>query len=249
MKLYECQKCGADIPVQDFQPGTEIVCDNCRSVSIVSAPVPVSTVTRLLAYLFNVIWYAGLAAFIVAIVIMIFIGNKNFWYDMGFKARVALPVEVVIERPQRVDVGFIAAGVQHVLLQGYERPSVNRLVPPNPTYWYVFALAWGSIILWIIYEIRSLVTSVRRGRPFSPRNPNRIRRIALAVFVYIVIVNLSNYWIYKVYSDYIEIAGARIEGPLISYHPELIIVGITLFVIAYVFDWGRRLQTEYDRTV
>jgi DNA-directed RNA polymerase subunit RPC12/RpoP len=249
LKITECQRCGAEIPVAEIEPGGKVTCRRCQRPVLIPDRSPTSRTVKILASLIDIIWYASIALFAAVMIILILLGNESSWTDVGTQTGISIPVRVVLEEPQRVGFETVPFYNSYIHLKGFEYPLIDRLMPGNLSVWFTFALLWGSIILWIIYQIRRLVLSIRRGYPFSPGNPKRIRQIAVAVFVYIILVNLSNFWIHHIYSERLIIPGMKIESPLINYHPELIILGLTLLVIAQVFKWGARLQMDFDHTV
>jgi DNA-directed RNA polymerase subunit RPC12/RpoP len=249
LKIIECERCGAEIPVAEIKPGGEVDCHRCHRLFLIPHRAPISRTVGILASLIDTIWYISMALFAVVIIILIIVGSESPWANVGTQTGISIPIRIVLEEPQRVGFETVPFYDSYINLKGFEYPVIDRLMPGDVSVWFTFALFWGSIILWIVYQIRRLVLSVRRGHPFSPGNPKRIRRIAIAVFVYILLVNLSNFWIYHLYAEKLVISGMKIQSPLINYHPELIILGLTLLVIAQVFKWGARLQMDFDHTV
>ncbi|UCD62573.1 MAG: DUF2975 domain-containing protein [Candidatus Zixiibacteriota bacterium] len=242
-RSIECQSCGNDIPVGATAAGNQVECEQCRTMNLVPSPVPISRATRIMVFLIDAVWYISLALFAAVMLAAILLGNRGL-SETTFDSGIPIPIRVELEEPMRISIENSMAYVT-----GYNYPLVDHLLPDNLAVWFSFALFWGCFILWIVYQVRRLVRSVRRGSPFSPRNPRRIRSISLTIFAYVVAVNLSNLWLYHVYSDQIVIGGMEIDSPVISYHPELIILALILLIIAQVFEWGSRLQADFDRTV
>ena len=76
--------------------------------------------------------------------------------------------------------------------------------------------------------------------------------MAYSIFAYLAIELLALAVLAESYIRYIEIPGASIEVAyswLEQPFLEFIGLGVLLFVIAQIFDWGCRLQQEHDLTV
>ena len=108
------------------------------------------------------------------------------------------------------------------------------------------ALALG--MLWIVFQLRQFLRSVRKGTPFNRENPRILRRIGYAVAVAGPVVGILNYIYGKVLVHFVDFPGATVDVPM-NVYPFVMFLGLVIVVIAQVFDYGVKLQTEQDLTV
>ena len=110
------------------------------------------------------------------------------------------------------------------------------------------ALAYFTVLVVVLYQLRKIFRSLSEGKPFSVENASRIRLIGLFVIfgelAHSVIVFLSQLYVESVFNT----TGLKIDAEMnLEFSP--IFGGLVLLVIAEVFRLGAQLQEDRDLTV
>jgi hypothetical protein len=110
------------------------------------------------------------------------------------------------------------------------------------------ALAYFTVLVVVLYQLRKIFRSLAEGEPFSLANAARIRLIGLFVIfgelAHSVVVFLFQYYVKSTFS----ISGLTIT-PGVHVDLSSVFGGLVLLVIAEVFHLGARLQEDQDLTV
>ena len=96
--------------------------------------------------------------------------------------------------------------------------------------------------------MRLFLRSVRRGSPFSRENPKILRGIGYTVAAGGPVVGTVNHIYGMVFIHSVDFPGAAVAVTM-NVYPFVMFLGLIILVIAQVFDYGVKLQTEQDLTV
>jgi len=112
----------------------------------------------------------------------------------------------------------------------------------------VFAVCWLGLALWILGVLRSLVGTLRAGRPFAAANASRVRSIGWAVIigeaVRVSVVYFENRYAATHFSaDGLQFL-TRLDVSVVA-----IVYGLIIFALAEVFRAGTRLDEDQSLTV
>jgi hypothetical protein len=115
-------------------------------------------------------------------------------------------------------------------------------------------LMWAAVGFWTLFQLRALLKSVRRGQPFDPMNPVRIRRIGVFVIAAGVLRQLLEWVQVAAALGSVQALVARdLPGARAGYHVsfdlDAVAFGLVILAIAEVFKVGVRLQGDQDLTV
>jgi hypothetical protein len=109
-----------------------------------------------------------------------------------------------------------------------------------------------AIFLWTCQQLRQLLRAVKRGHPFDPLNPKRIRRIAWVVIAIGPVRDARQFIaaVSAIQSGAIRQAlpGASV-GYALRFSWETVVIGLVMLAIAYAFEAGVRLQNDQDLTI
>ena len=91
------------------------------------------------------------------------------------------------------------------------------------------------------WMLRKVLLSIGAGQPFDPRNPRRLRWLALAVFVGTIIAPVATYWSARVVLGHVGADPLTAYLPLELWGPLLALV---ILAAAEAFRQGRQLADE-----
>jgi hypothetical protein len=117
-----------------------------------------------------------------------------------------------------------------------------------------YQLLWAAVFLWVLYQLRSLMRTVRQGHPFDPLNPKRIRRIACVIIASGPLYDLAQ-WLQLAgtFTQAIAVVKQALPAASVGYHVRIswapVVIGLIILAIAHAFDAGVRLQDDHDLTV
>jgi len=116
-------------------------------------------------------------------------------------------------------------------------------------YWY-FAISFASIpILWTSLIISfNLLHSIRKEEtPFTKKNTSKLKVIALLLIAYEVYIIVSQYILYTFFFYFQDVNFSVIFGT--SLGGVIIVLGLVVYCIALVFEYGIDLQNQVDETL
>lgn len=114
---------------------------------------------------------------------------------------------------------------------------------------WINSLLGSAIFVWIVYHLRLILRSVKKGTPFAKENPKRIRKVAWAVLAWGPIRLLSFFLKGRFLFLGMGKAMSAMAPMFMITFWELIFVGLGILVIAQIFERGIVLQQEHDLTV
>lgn len=110
-------------------------------------------------------------------------------------------------------------------------------------------------LLYAISLLKGILGDMRDGQPFSPEIPRRIRRLAYMIFAYAFVMptlkmipEICVYQLTALDQLIASIPNAGSAEISLSYTVDgmMIFVGFVVLLLAYVFEYGTRLQRESD---
>ncbi|KPJ90919.1 MAG: hypothetical protein AMS18_09755 [Gemmatimonas sp. SG8_17] len=121
------------------------------------------------------------------------------------------------------------------------------------TWWLHFVSAVRMLlgtfaVLFVIYLLRNIVVTVTAGRPFTVVNVQRIRLMGLFLLVGGVVVPLVEYLTARIILGQIILEGISVSPPF-DLNGGVILGGLLILVLATVFEYGSRLETDQSLTI
>ena len=210
--------------------------------------------------LLNVGWYSWLSAAFIVVVL----GLSLFFEG---ETRISLPVSFIVDIPKH-PVTAPSLGIENAQIQGGSggigftlgrvstatnlriRGALNFAPRRSAflTIHVVIIMGLGALSLWVLFQLRAVLRTLREGQPFVPANATRIRWIALAVIAF----ELTRSAV-ALFDTYYAMTHFSAEGLQFKMWPDLnigaILNGLIILVIAEVFRAGTRLDEEQSLTV
>ncbi|MGE7945372.1 DUF2975 domain-containing protein [Lysinibacillus sp. NPDC093688] len=118
------------------------------------------------------------------------------------------------------------------------------------------ATIYIGLLLFIVVQVRNLLSNLSKGLIFSEKNSRKIEWIAYAVVVLSMTVDTFRTYIAYTVTEQIKLGELLVGTGLIkeiSFHFAginwtLLLCGLVIWTIARVFRYGAFLQDEYDAT-
>ena len=247
----QCRICGADIRIGDTKPGEQLACPKCDTPNLIPLPTPQTRTIKIMGGVINWLWYIALVLFCSYAAILLFCIPSMGDIELYSWEKAPIPIRVTFDEPLRIEADPTIPDADALHARGFETVLVDRWLGNMGLFWATGLLSIG-LLLWIIFHVRAFFNNVRAGRPFSRDNPRRIRYMAYSIFVYLALEVVGMFVLARSYLEYIDVPSARAEVAfswMDKPYLEFIALGVLLFVIAQIFDWGCRLQQEHDLTV
>jgi hypothetical protein len=114
---------------------------------------------------------------------------------------------------------------------------------------YVVNVLAAALILWIVHHLRLLMRQLKAGEPFHELNPGRIRKIAIGVIAWgpVRMIEFFSTGAMFFTGGRITTFGLMPHYSLLAF--EVIFIGLSILIIAQIFEYGYKLQREQDLTV
>ncbi|MFD2569640.1 DUF2975 domain-containing protein [Spirosoma soli] len=114
-----------------------------------------------------------------------------------------------------------------------------------------FLLAWMALLIGF-YQLKRLFEDLSENRYFGPQQSRRINRVGWVLICYftgnILLINAQNLYV----RSYFAKQNFHVHDGFIPVFPDnwsLLLSGLTLLVLAHVFDYGRQLKEENELTI
>jgi len=215
-----------------------------------------ASLSSFLVVLVNVAWYCVALALVVTLLFLVAGSPVGVQIDadgapsvdVGSRPMMSIPVSFSVD-PQTHPVRAASLGIEDAHLHGAR--AALKFTPPRGIFFIGNALLLVALLalgLWVLSQLRAVLCTLRDGKPFTPANALRIRRIAwLAIvgeLVRAAVVFFEN--------DYAATHFVS-EGLHFSARPEInvfaIVNGLITLVVAEVFRIGARLDEDQSLTV
>jgi hypothetical protein len=191
-------------------------------------------------FVVQVIWYLGWGAAAMSVAMFLAVSLTDFQIKY-----VHLPIEVSLIDP--IPDGLITPGSLPVVgYEGWVRVAAENI--QSQALWLLIPMLLITGYLWIVYLMRGLLGSLRRGSPFIPENPKRLKTIGYLVAFGGPFFGLLNHIYGRVHVYQLKIPNAELNVP-VDIYPFAIFLGLVILLIGQIFAYGVRLQTEQDLTV
>ncbi|HUU45604.1 MAG TPA: DUF2975 domain-containing protein [Acidobacteriota bacterium] len=205
-------------------------------------PIPRSGMIKTTWIAAQILWYAGWVAAAINVALILATATSSF--EVKY---VRLPIEVTFDQPLSTSYDHTTSETLPVV--GYEgRVKVEAENMRWQTGWLFIPALLLAGYLFIAYLLRAFIRTVRDGSPFIRENPKRLRTIGYCIAAAGPVYGILNFLYARVHLYQIDIPDACLEVP-IDIHPLAIFLGLVILIIAQVFDYGVRLQTDQDLTV
>jgi len=122
------------------------------------------------------------------------------------------------------------------------------------TDWLVHVASNGALVLTMmfalagIFLVREMLRAAIAGEPFAPANVRRFRHLALLLVAGGVIVPLLDYATAVLVLGRVRVEGLPIS-PALPVALDPVLVGLLVYVLAAVFDYGAALEDDRSLTV
>ncbi len=103
-------------------------------------------------------------------------------------------------------------------------------------------------VLFVIYMLRKINVTVMEGHPFAATNVRRMRWIGLILMIGAVAVPMTEYSVARLVLDQVITEGIVLSPPF-DLDVGVILVGLLLLVLATVFEYGSRLESDQSLTI
>jgi len=227
-----------------------------------------SSSVRIATFVVEAVWYVTWA-----VTALIVVAGVLFWCVPGFREalvkRGALLEQATFTLPLEVRYSTVeirgASGtraparslywVGHIHMVGHHDVIMARAFSKTDiAVATTYQLLCASVFLWMLHQLRGLMRAVRRGRPFDPLNPKRIRRIACVIIASGPLYDLAQ-WLQLAgtFTQAIAVVKQALPAASVGYHVRVswapVVIGLIILAIAHAFDAGVRLQDDHDLTV
>jgi len=120
--------------------------------------------------------------------------------------------------------------------------------------WLVHVASNGALLLTTMFSlvgiflVREMLRAAIAGEPFAPANVRRLRQLALLLVAAGVIVPLLDYATAVLVLGRIQLTGLPLS-PALPVALDPVLVGLLIYVLAAVFDYGAALEDDRSLTV
>jgi len=200
--------------------------------------------TRIVSIMVNIFWVLGWVAAALSVAVFLLVVLTDF--NVKF---IHLPIEVSFDEPAGASGLDILHSARSLPIVGFRDLVVEADRAAFLQKYVLFIpLALAAGYLWIVFQLRAFLRTIRGGNPFVRDNPKRIRKIGYTLIVGAPIIGILSNIYARLYMHLVEIPGATLTATMDVY-PFVIFLGLVILVIAHVFDVGAKLQTEQDLTI
>lgn len=184
--------------------------------------------TAIVTKIFNVILYIALAVVAVLFIAVIFINQRHFNFDLSHLDNINVSINNILYELSGDTLSGIV-NVKTILLVGAGVAFINL-----------------GFVQYILLTVRKLVTNIKDDQPFDQQNTVLLKNLAIAFLIASVVLSILNSVFFTVVMNNLEIVEMNVNY---SINTTYLFMGILIFILAYVFDYGSYLQEEYDSTI
>ncbi len=103
-------------------------------------------------------------------------------------------------------------------------------------------------VLFVVYIVRQIIVTVMEGQPFAAANVRRMRWIGLILMVGALAVPMIEYSVARLVLGQVTTEGIVLSPPF-DLNFGVILVGLLLLILATVFEYGSRLESDQSLTI
>lgn len=111
----------------------------------------------------------------------------------------------------------------------------------------LIAVIFG-VVLYTLWQLRSLFAAISAGEPFRAENAGRVRRIGLVVVGWNLAAPVAKYFGTLAVLDQFAVEGMTLEPP-IDVDPNLIFVGLAILVLGEILQRAARIHEDQALTI
>jgi hypothetical protein len=184
--------------------------------------------TAIVTKILNVILYIALAVIAALFIAVIFINQRHFNFDLSMLDNINVSINNILYELSGDTLSGIV-NVKTILLVGAGVAFINL-----------------GFVQYIILTVRKLVTNIKDDQPFDQQNTILLKNLAIGFLIASVVLSILNSVFFTVVMNQLEIAEMNVNYTI---NTTYLFMGILIFILAYVFDYGSYLQEEYDHTI
>jgi hypothetical protein len=109
-------------------------------------------------------------------------------------------------------------------------------------------LIGALVVMAVVYLIRKVLQEVAQGKPFGPKNVNRIRGIGLMLVLIGILRPIIEYASARIVLAGFPAADPALSAPL-SFYSDPVLAGLLIVVLAQVWAYGSALEREQALTI
>ncbi len=137
------------------------------------------------------------------------------------------------------------SGLVFSFTEGFSAPEAGTLF----IFQFTLVIPLLAMGLLIVFHLRKIFSTIAGGDPFSMENSKRIRVIGWTVIAASVLKALLSFFLGLYFSTLVDLPGLVLTANLRLTDFGGVFVGITILILAEVFQHGARLQEESNLTV
>lgn len=100
-----------------------------------------------------------------------------------------------------------------------------------------------SLILYGIKQVKNILKSIKDINPFTMNNVKSLKNLALSIMIYSVVLDMLTSILFSAFVTKIFLLN------LTNLHLNGLFIGLLIFVIADIFQYGVFLENEFDTTL
>ena len=105
-----------------------------------------------------------------------------------------------------------------------------------------------AMVVYLLYLTRRVLKSALAGRPFALDSINRVRIIGITLIALGFAIPLIEYAVAARVLARLNLAGAALSPP-IDLREETVFAGLLVLVLAWIFSYGARLESDQSLTI
>ena len=147
-----------------------------------------------------------------------------------------------------------AQGSWYITGYGFRVPFQLADTDSFPMLWRVgaavFLVAWAAIC-WILHTIRRILAPMKEGQPFADGVADDLKKLAWTVLIFGLISAVwrfvSQVMVSTAMSGSLSVNSHYAVGEVVNL--DFLLVAAVLFLVSYIFRYGRELQVQSDETL
>jgi hypothetical protein len=105
-----------------------------------------------------------------------------------------------------------------------------------------------AVVLYLLYLVRRILQSALAGRPFAVDCIGRMRIIGLSLIALGFAIPIIEYLVASKVLARLDLAGLQVSPPF-DIRQETVVAGLLVLVLASIFSYGARLESDQSLTI